>query len=371
MAKRRDFGTVRQMKSGRWQARYRGPDGLMRPGERVFATKGEAQLYLSQVQSQIHGGRWIDPARQKILLGDYADHWYAVRDLALTTRDLYERLLRVHIKPQLGAVPLGRITSPMIREWHAERRLATGKTTVRQAYSLLRTIMNTAVSDDLIAKSPCDIKGAASVQPANRPTMSREQAHALMRAMPEDMQVFYLVTIQTHLRRGELLGLRRGDVDLVNALLFIRNNRVRTNAGMVEKAPKSGESRTVVMPPLSREAMRLYMAQTGPADHSEPLFKHRGGGRLEPHHLRYAWDRAREVTGLTEFTWHDLRHAGLTWFAQEGATLREIMDRGGHKSIEAAMRYQHASEDRKYELAARLTFAIEAPDGGSESAVSA
>jgi len=59
------------------------------------------------------------------------------------------------------------------------------------------------------------------------------------------------------------------------------------------------------------------------------------------------------------FRFHDLRHAGLTIFAQEGATLAELMRRGGHSDIRVVLRYQHATLTRDRELAERMSDRIE------------
>src|SRR5699024_12294704 len=73
--------------------------------------------------------------------------------------------------------------------------------------------------------------------------------------------------------------------------------------------------------------------------------------------LGYIWMDAREsVAGLAPlFRFHDLRHTGLTIFAQEGATLAELMRRGGHSDIRVVLRYQHATMARDRELADRTS----------------
>jgi len=63
---------------------------------------------------------------------------------------------------------------------------------------------------------------------------------------------------------------------------------------------------------------------------------------------------AKEATGLDDVTFHVLRHTGATWFAEEGATVREVMDRLGHRSERMAMRYQHAAAERMRELASGM-----------------
>ena len=57
------------------------------------------------------------------------------------------------------------------------------------------------------------------------------------------------------------------------------------------------------------------------------------------------------MEGLENFRFHDLRHTGLTLFAQQGATQAELLHRGGHTSVEVALRYQHAADERDAALA--------------------
>ncbi|MDA8356539.1 MAG: tyrosine-type recombinase/integrase, partial [Actinomycetota bacterium] len=65
-------------------------------------------------------------------------------------------------------------------------------------------------------------------------------------------------------------------------------------------------------------------------------------------------DTARRAVGRPDLHLHDLRHSGLTWSAATGASVAELMRRAGHKSPAAAMRYQHATEDRDRALAGAL-----------------
>ena len=117
----RRFGTVRQRPSGRWEARYPGPDGRTRSGERTLERKSEAERYLTMVEAAIRRGDWSDPARGKVRLVDYADRWITERPgLRPRTVQLYRWTLRKHIAPLLGGVPLGRLEPALIREWRAK-----------------------------------------------------------------------------------------------------------------------------------------------------------------------------------------------------------------------------------------------------------
>ena len=111
--RRRRFGSVRQLPSGRWQARYPGPDGLMRPAGRTFDTRTDAERWLSVTEAEILRGDWLDPDAGRVPLSEYAAKWIAERPLAPKTVDSCETLLRLHIRPTLGGLrPGGHHASP-------------------------------------------------------------------------------------------------------------------------------------------------------------------------------------------------------------------------------------------------------------------
>src|SRR5262245_26445235 len=92
------FGSVRQLRSGRWQARFPGPDGLMRPADRTFETQTDAEVWLSVIEADIVRGNWFDPDAGRVPLGDCAKRWIAERPgLSPRTVTLYDGLVRLHI----------------------------------------------------------------------------------------------------------------------------------------------------------------------------------------------------------------------------------------------------------------------------------
>src|ERR1700683_5816210 len=114
----RRFGSVRKRESGRYQARYPGPDGRLRSAPETFARKADADRYLSLIEAQIVRGEWSDPDRGKQLLADYAETWITQRPgLRPRTIELYRWLLKRHIAPHLGNVPLAKLSTAMIRSW--------------------------------------------------------------------------------------------------------------------------------------------------------------------------------------------------------------------------------------------------------------
>jgi len=103
----RRFGNVRKLPSGRFQASYRGPDGLERTAPFTFAGKREAEQWLTMIEAEIVSGDWFDPVLGDVSLSGYGKRWIRDRKLGVRTRELYESLFRLHIEPILGAVTIG------------------------------------------------------------------------------------------------------------------------------------------------------------------------------------------------------------------------------------------------------------------------
>jgi len=100
--RRRRFGSVRRLPSGLWQARYLTPDDQMVPAPVRFADRKAAEDWLVQTEAEMLRGDWTDPTAGQIELGTYVDEWMRDRDLKARTREEYERLIRLHVRPQLG-----------------------------------------------------------------------------------------------------------------------------------------------------------------------------------------------------------------------------------------------------------------------------
>ncbi len=88
------FGSVRQLPSGRYQARYPGPDGLTRSGPKTFDTDTDARVWLTLIEAQMIRGDWMDPDAGRVPLGEYTTKWIAERPLAPSTVARYEAAFR-------------------------------------------------------------------------------------------------------------------------------------------------------------------------------------------------------------------------------------------------------------------------------------
>jgi integrase len=354
MGSRRHFGTVRKRPSRRWQAVYWNEGGLH--SAVTFATKADALARLSTVEADFRSGAWIDPSAGQVTLKTYATEWITRRpDLAVRTRELYEDLLRLHILPSLGQTSIAGLTPSKVRGWNAELA-ARHPSTASKSYRLLSTMMRNAVDDDLIAKTPCKVIGAAAEHAAERPIATIPEIEALSLAMPSHLRLLVEIATWCQLRRGELLGLQRNDVDLMHQTIRItRSRNFRRDSSSLTKSPKTASGRrTLAIPPNVLVSLTKHLDHFTSTDRHALLFTSESGTPLSATSLQRAWSKARLSIGRPDLHLHDLRHTGLTLAAATGATTAELMHRAGHASASASLRYQHATRDRDQVLANAL-----------------
>ncbi|GAA3756463.1 site-specific integrase [Streptomyces tremellae] len=356
--KRRTFGAVRKLPSGRFQARYPGPDDVMRPAPETFATVREADDWLAEKRTEIRRGDWQDPDASAVPFEEYALRWVTERRLAPTTDELYRRLLRLHVLPTFGELDLDKITPPEVRSWRAERLDATGaETTVAKSYRLLKAILETATEDELIRRNPCRIRGAGKESAAERSIATVEQVDALATALGPRWRLMVYLGAYGPLRPEEQAELRRRDVDLDAMTVRVRQAAPELTTGRRAEGPTKSDAgkRLVVLPPFLHIEVRRHLdwyAQAGP---DGLLFVGERGKPFRRSTFGRKWRKARAAVGLPEtFRFYDLRHTGHTLATRSGATLKDTMVRAGQSSERAALVYQHSDEERQQEVAAGL-----------------
>lgn len=359
MAKRY-FGTIRQRESGRWQIRYRTRAGQRVAHPTTYARRSEAARVLAELERQAQTGGLSDPKGSKISFGVYAVDWLEQRaNLRPRTREVYASMLRRHLSPRLGSVPLGQLNTAVVRGWRTAL-LSSGvsETMVAKSYRLLRAILNTALTEDeLIMVNPCRIKGAGEEKSAERPTLSLDQLYRLVELVPVRWQAFVLLKTFASLRWGEITALTRADLDLDECSVRIRRQLQAVKGGLQFGPPKSRAGvRVVSFPRAILPAVEEHLARFSVPAVDGLVFVNEHGGALWRGNFSSSvdWPKIRAELGVPELHLHDLRHTGNTLAAQSGASLRDLMTRMGHDSPAAALIYQHSSRAADQAIAAAL-----------------
>ncbi|MGW0593472.1 tyrosine-type recombinase/integrase [Streptosporangium sp. NPDC002607] len=360
MAERRKFGNIRKLPSGRFQARYKGPDGVSYTAPETFGNKTDADNWLVLRESEILRKDWTAPDTGKIRFGTFATEWIDDRVLKHRTEVLYRGLLKNHLVPTFGNCYLSDIKEADVRRWRKERLGVVGQSTVAKAYQLLKSIMGTAVEDELIRRNPCRIKGAGMPSTPEREMIPLTKVVEIVTTVPDRYRALVLLGTFASLRWSELAGLRRTHLDLDQGVLRVAGALVEIGGGKVlEETPKSRAGRRMVsIPPEIIPDLRVHLEMFAEPEENGRVFTGPNGGPLKHSGFRRTWNRVRAAAGLPDLHFHDLRHVGNTLAASSGASLKELMSRMGHSSTRAALIYQHASQDRDRAIAEALGKAL-------------
>jgi integrase len=287
------------------------------------------------------------------------------RALAPMTKQGYRGLLRRNIEPTLGEHAIAEITPSMVRDWYSKVSVTAGRDQAAKSYRLLRAILNAAVDDELITRNPCRIRGGGAEHADERPMIDAELVFHLAGAITPRLRALVIVAGFVGLRTGELLGLRRCDVDLESGRLTVLVQAQQiVGEGRIVKGPKSeAGQRTVSLPKVVAEALEKHLASYGQPGAAGVLFTGPRGEPITRAVLSKEWQAARTAANAPEgLRIHDLRHHAATLTARmPGITTKELMARIGHASPRAALIYQHATEQRDREIAAFLDHAIPEP----------
>ncbi|WP_163512679.1 tyrosine-type recombinase/integrase [Fodinicola acaciae] len=360
MAGRRDWGRVRQLPSGRWQARYPGPDDVLRPAPDTFSRKRDAAEWLVSKRAEILRDEWIDPTKAAVTLDEFGMRWIEERKLEETSRERYLNAFKGHISPVLGTRSLDKIKEQQVRSWRKNRQdHGVGQPSIAKAYRLLHAIMETAVDDGLIRRNPCRIKGAGKDGSAERTVLTVPEVFAVADAIPKRYRALVLLAAFTSLRFGELAALRRNRVDLETLDVAVREAQAELQNGKkIIKAPKSeAGKRDVSIPDLIKAVLKHHLDEYADPASDGFVFIGPRGGRLQRHNFRRIWRKAVEDSKIRhqDVHFHDLRHTGNDLAAKAGASTKELMARMGHASMRAAIIYQHSSRERDREIAKAIS----------------
>jgi integrase len=151
------------------------------------------------------------------------------------------------------------------------------------------------------------------------------------------LHTIVVLALSTGMRQGEILNLRWPDVDLNNGRIILHET-------------KNGERRVV---PLTGKALDLLKTHSKVRRLDTPLL-FPGKNPKKPMDLRTPWEAALKKAGIEDFRFHDLRHSAASYLAMNGASLAEIAEVLGHKTLQMVKRYSHLSEAHTAGVVARM-----------------
>lgn len=351
------MGHVRKVGTGRWQARYRAPDGRERA--RNFGRKLDAERFLATVEADKLRGGWVDPRLSRITVAEWTARWLAAfSHLKPTTRAGYESALRVHVLPRFGRTQLQRLRTIDIREWVADLEAAgLSPSTIRKAHQVLGAALKAAVADDYLPKNPALGVKLPRVQMREMLFIDASQVSRLAETMGAPYDTLVHVLAYGGLRWGEAAALRRRRVDVLRARLDVVESLTQVGSELHWGPTKTYQQRKVALPSFLRDQLAEHLNTEVGADPEALVFTSPEGAPLRNTNFRRRyWLPAAKAAGMPEgLRIHDMRHTCVALLIAQGAHPKAIQAHLGHSSITVTLdRYGHLFPSEFETLAQRL-----------------
>jgi integrase len=345
-------------------------------GKAEMLTPAQARDLAKQVLGDAAVGIYPDDTRhQKVasatlrayLEGEY--HQWRLLNRKDAKSDL-ERL-KINFINNFGNYPLSEISPLLIEKWRS-KRLSNGikPSTVNRDINILRSALSKAIDWGLIKSNPLStFKPLKTDKSAKVRYLDKEEVLQLRRVLneresklieernsgngwrrdrgrqelssdPADyMKPLILLSMNTGLRRGEILSLTWGDIDFTNAIITVTGD-----------IAKSGKTRHI---PLNAEALAILQQwHKRTRIYQELVFPGKNGKKLKS--VKRAWAGILGLAKIKNFRWHDLRHHFASKLVMASVDLNTVRELLGHADMAMTLRYAHLAPEHKANAVARL-----------------
>jgi integrase len=362
--------TTRQGKPiTRWQARYRGPDGKER--SQLFDRRIDAERWIVAQEGRKQRNEWIDPETGRTPFRGWAEEWWTTTThLRPSSKARTEGILRNHVLPRFGDVPLAGIIPTEVRAFVSDLHAAgLAPATVRKTYNVFRAIIGAAEESGLIGRSPCVGIKLPKATHAEPRFLDPEELGRLAGAVPHRYRALVLVGGYGGLRFGELVALTLPRIDFLRSRLRVVESIVEV-AGQLHWGPtKTGPSRVVTLPRFVTEALAEQVKKYPPGEGGLIFTAPEGGPIRRSIWRARVWVDAIKEANVQPLRIHDLRHTAAALAIKAGAHPKAIADRLGHASITTTLNtYGHLFPALDEELAERLDAMGRGSAGAAEEA---
>ncbi|MEU7141716.1 tyrosine-type recombinase/integrase [Nocardia sp. NPDC046473] len=345
----------------RARVRWTDPVTKQRPSKsEAFDTREEAEEWVDRIQQA--AARGVDPKTATATLAEYGkNNWdTAMRGVEeKTAGDAYAPGWRLRVVPALGHLPVTMISAGVadraVMNWISD---GVSKSGVKNSLAALARVLDQAVRDEVIERNRVEVSGwqrqyeryedelddPRSLALPDWATLTK-LGDALVAASADQYRGWGDVVIFaacTAVRIGEVSGCLVGDIDTDQWIWQLRRQTSPGPGGLKDKGTKGKRSRKI---PIIEEIRPLVLKriQAAGSKAEARLFVGPRGGRIQTGVLRKAthWHDVVAKLGYEHLRRHDLRHTGLTWFADAGVPLHRLQQIAGHTDPRITQRYLH------------------------------
>lgn len=303
---------------------------------RFVRASAKSELAAKQELEQLRRRFSLDGDPADGTLDDYLAQWLATLMVRKSTKVSYTAHVNQHISPLLGGIPVARLRSLDVRRLIADRVAAgLSPASVRRIHATLHAALEQGVRERSLAENVAHGVALPEIERPLIEPMSEDDADRIRDAVHGTfLEPLVELLLGSGLRLGEALGLNQGDVH--EGYVMVRRS-------------KTGQ-RAVDISDDAYDAIRAHIValkRRGPKEAVFQAERRSKSGRLSPSGAYHAFQRALQDAGLPRMRLHDLRHGTASRLLHGGASLKEVAEQLGHRSIQTTDRfYAHIARGR-------------------------
>jgi len=249
----------------------------------------------------------------------------------------------------LGALMLSEVDRAVLdRVTAAKQREGVANASVNRMLGVVQRVLRRAVNEwEWLNRCP---KVRMLPEPSIRIRwLKPEEAAQLLQELPEHLRAMARFSLETGLRRANVVGLRWENVDLVRRRVIVHADEAKGRRSL--PVPLTDAAVEVIRSQIGKDLRYVFTYL------AKPVFQVNGK----------AWKRALERAGIKDFRWHDLRHTWATWHVLNGTSLHELKELGGWQSLEMVLRYAHLVDNAHLAGVVKRFSGLRLLDGGQRS----
>ncbi|MBU4392535.1 MAG: site-specific integrase [Actinobacteria bacterium] len=327
----------------------------------------DAEAYKLHIDRQLAEGNF--EKQQDIHFTDFSRKWlsnYAAIKVKPRTYDDYEQVIRIHLQPFFGKSLLRNISPRHVQSYIADKmQEGLSPRTVNKSITVLKMMMNHAIRWGFLGESPARFAERPRQPRKEMDFLGSDEVRRFLVAASPEYHALFATAVLTGARQGEILAIRRGNVDLEKRIIYIRRT-YHPKHGFSEPKTKSSERPIVISSKLERTITR-HLANTE-GDPGDLLFRNRAGGPINHRNMMTReFYPALNRAGVRRIRFHDLRHTYAALMISLGENIKFIQKQLGHASLTTTMdTYGHLLPEVSKGFGDRLDSLVYPKKNGSE-----
>ncbi|MGB3926504.1 MAG: site-specific integrase [Caldicoprobacterales bacterium] len=328
-------------------------------------TKKECEVLVAELIYKLESGTYFEPTKMSV--AEYLRHWIKVHspNLAKSTVDDYTGVIENHLIPELGNLPLAKLSPLHLQDLYKRKQEEYSGRTVQKIHRILRKALDVAVKTQLIKQNPADLVDTPKAKKYKPNIYDEKEFLTLLKtAEGTEHHIPILLAGGLGMRRGEIFGLKWRNVDFKNCKISVTQQLIPTSKGLVYDNPKTYSGTRIIEVPKyiidllkkQKKRQKEYKIFYGPEYVENDLVCCKPNGEpVNPSTYSHRFANFLKENGLKHIRFHDLRHFNGTIMLKYNIPVKVASQRLGHSTTAITQDiYQHVLSEIDNEAAQKI-----------------